>query len=161
MVWLVDSPIQWTKNSRVNFAWKHSNFKLQENFISMWYIIFVCICANIVRTVKIKNKKASHIPILNYLIIYIVFMVKILIACWAIWIFFKMENIMPSQNYQVESLFKCDKCEREYKTKSSLTRHTHVKHEAIDIVKSTLKNENLIFRIDSYNVQIRFLKNLF
>ena len=71
-----------------------------------------------------------------------------------------MENIIPSQNHQVESLFKCDKCEREYKTKSSLTRHTHVKHEAIDIVKLKLKNENLLLKIDLYNEQIKFLKNL-
>ena len=71
-----------------------------------------------------------------------------------------MENILPSQICQVESLFKCDKCEREYKTKSSLTRHTHVKHEAIDIVKLKLKNENLLLKIDLYNEQIKFLKKL-
>ena len=69
-----------------------------------------------------------------------------------------MENIIPSQNYQVESLFKCNKCEREYRTKSSLTRHTHIKHEAIDIVKLKLKNENLLLKIDLYNEQIKFLK---
>ena len=71
-----------------------------------------------------------------------------------------MENIIPSQNYQVESLFKCNKCEREYRTKSSLTRHTHMKHEAIDIVKLKLKNENLLLKIDLYNEQIKFLKKL-
>ena len=71
-----------------------------------------------------------------------------------------MENITPSQNHQVESLFKCDQCEREYRTKSSLTRHTHVKHEAIDIVKLKLKNENLLLKIDLYNDQIKFLKKL-
>ncbi len=72
-----------------------------------------------------------------------------------------MENIIPSQNYKVESLFKCNKCEREYRTKSSLTRHTHMKHEAIDIVKLKLKNENLLLKIDLYNDQIKFLKNTF
>ena len=61
-----------------------------------------------------------------------------------------MENITPSQNHQVESLFKCDKCEREYRTKSSLTRHSYVKHEPIDIVKFKLKNENLKMKIDLY-----------
>ena len=71
-----------------------------------------------------------------------------------------MENIIPSQNYQVESLFKCNKCEREYRTKSSLTRHTHMKHEAIDIVKLKLTNENLLLKIDLYNEQIKFLKKL-
>ena len=71
-----------------------------------------------------------------------------------------MENIIPSQNYQIESLFKCDKCEREYKTKSSLARHTHLKHEAIDIVKLKLKNENLLLKIDLYSEQIKFLKKL-
>ena len=71
-----------------------------------------------------------------------------------------MENIIPSQNYKVESLFKCNKCEREYRTKSSLTRHTDIKHEAIDIVKLKLKNENLLLKIDLYNEQIKFLKKL-
>ena len=71
-----------------------------------------------------------------------------------------MENIIPPQNYQVESLFKCDKCEREYKTKSSLTRHSYVKHEPIDIVKLKLKNQNLKLKIDLYNDQIKFLKKL-
>ena len=71
-----------------------------------------------------------------------------------------MENIIPSQNYKVESLFKCNKCEREYRTKSSLTRHTHMKYEAIDIVKLKLKNENLLLKIDLYNEQIKFLKKL-
>ena len=71
-----------------------------------------------------------------------------------------MENIIPPQNYQVESLFKCDKCEREFKTQSSLTRHSHVKHESIDIVKLKLKNENSKLKIDLYNEQIKFLKKL-
>ena len=71
-----------------------------------------------------------------------------------------MENITPSQNHQVESLFKCDKCEREFRTKSSLTRHTNVKHEAIDVLKLKLKNENLRLKIELYNDQIKFLKKL-
>ena len=35
-----------------------------------------------------------------------------------------------------------------------------MKHEAIDIVKLKLKNENLLLKIELYNEQIRFLKKL-
>ena len=35
-----------------------------------------------------------------------------------------------------------------------------MKHEAIDIVKLKLKNENLLLKIDLYNEQIKFLKKL-
>ena len=146
-LWLVRFPIEWTKNSLVNFAWKHSNFKLQENFISMWYIIFVCICANIVRTVKIKNEKASHIPILNYLIIYIVFTVKILIPCWAIWTFFKdgkyhtTSNLPSWVSIQMRQMWK--RIQNEIVTYTSQLCETWTNwYSIIEIKKWKLKIEN-------------------
>ena len=146
-LWLVGSPIEWTKNLLVNFAWKHSNFKSQENFISMWYIIFVCICANIVRTVKIKNEKASHIPILNYLIIYIVFTVKILIPCWAIWTFFKdgkyhtTSNLPSWVSIQMRQMWK--RIQNEIVTYTSQLCETWTNwYSIIEIKKWKLKIEN-------------------
>ena len=146
-LWLVRSPIASTQNSLVNFAWKHSNFKLQENFISMWYIIFVCICANIVRTVKIKNEKASHIPILNYLIIYIVFTVKILIPCWAIWTFFKdgkyhiTSNLPSWVSIQMRQMWK--RIQNEIVTYTSQLCETWTNwYSIIEIKKWKLKIEN-------------------
>ena len=58
--------------------------------------------------------------------------------------------------------YKCDKCEREFKRRSSLTRHIHSKHEPIDVTlcKVKLKNENLLLQIGMYYDQIKFLKKL-
>ena len=54
------------------------------------------------------------------------------------------------------------KCEREFKRRSSLTRHIHSKHEPIDVTlcKVKLKNENLLLQIDMYTDQIELLKKL-
>ena len=63
---------------------------------------------------------------------------------------------------QFEVPYKCDKCEREFKRRSSLTRHIHSNHEPIDVTlcKVKLKNENLLLQIGMYTDQIKFLKKL-
>ena len=62
---------------------------------------------------------------------------------------------------QFEVPYKCDKCEEEYKRKSSLTRHFLTKHEPIEILKLKLKNETLVLQMQLYTDQIKFLKNDF
>ena len=74
-----------------------------------------------------------------------------------------METIIQSKLNQVEPLvYSCDKCEKEFKRRSSLTRHIHSKHEPIDVTlcKAKLKTENLLLQIDMYTDQIKFLKKL-
>ena len=71
-----------------------------------------------------------------------------------------MENISSPYLKQVEFSYKCDKCETEYKRKSSLTRHTLTKHEPIELLKLKLKNENLVLQMELYTDQIKFLKKL-
>ena len=50
-----------------------------------------------------------------------------------------MENISSPYLKQFEVPYKCDQCEKEYKRKSSLTRHTLTKHEPIELLKLKLK----------------------
>ena len=51
----------------------------------------------------------------------------------------KMENHSLSCLRQFEVPYKCEKCEKEHKRKSSLTRHFLTKHEPIEILKFKLK----------------------
>ena len=73
-----------------------------------------------------------------------------------------MENNSSQCLKQFEVPYKCDKCEREFKRRSSLTRHIHSNHEPIDVTlcKVNLKNENLLLQIGMYTDQIKFLKEL-
>ena len=73
-----------------------------------------------------------------------------------------MENSSSQRLKQFEVPYKCDKCEREFKRRSSLTRHIHSNHEPIDVTlcKVKLKNENLLLLIGMYYDQIKFLKKL-
>ena len=73
-----------------------------------------------------------------------------------------MENSSSQCLKQFEVPYKCDKCEREFKRRSSLTRHIHSNHEPIDVTlcKVKLKNENLLLQIGMYTDQIKFLKKL-
>ena len=73
-----------------------------------------------------------------------------------------MENSSSQCLKKFEVPYKCDKCEREFKRRSSLTRHIHSKHEPIDVTlcKVKLKNENLLLQIGMYYDQIKFLKKL-
>ena len=71
-------------------------------------------------------------------------------------------NIQSKSNKHEPLVYSCDKCEREFKRRSSLTRHIHSYHEPIDVTlcKVKLKNENLLLQIDMYTDQITFLKKL-
>ena len=73
-----------------------------------------------------------------------------------------MENSSSQCLKTFEVPYKCDKCEREFKRRSSLTRHIHSNHEPIDVTlcKVKLKNENLLLQIGMYYDQIKFLKKL-
>lgn len=73
-----------------------------------------------------------------------------------------MESSSSQCLKQFEVTYKCDKCEREFKRRSSLTRHIHSNHEPIDVTlcKVKLKNENLLLQIGMYTDQIKFLKKL-
>ena len=73
-----------------------------------------------------------------------------------------MENSSSQCLKKFEVPYKCDKCEREFKRRSSLTRHIHSNHEPIDVTlcKVKLKNENLLLQIGTYTDQIKFLKKL-
>ena len=55
-------------------------------------------------------------------------------------------NIQSKSNKNEPLVYRCDKCEKEFKRRSSLTRHIHSNHETIDITlcKLKLKNENLL-----------------
>ena len=71
-------------------------------------------------------------------------------------------NIQSKSNKHEPLVYSCDKCEREFKRRSSLTRHIHSNHEPIEVTlcKVKLKNENLLLKIDMYTDQIKFLKKL-
>lgn len=71
-------------------------------------------------------------------------------------------NIQSKSNKHEPLVYSCDKCEKEFKRRSSLTRHIHSNHEPIDVTlcKVKLKNENLLLQIDMYTDQIKFLKKL-
>ena len=71
-----------------------------------------------------------------------------------------MESIaQPKIN---QNVFICDKCKKEFKRKSSLTRHVHTKHEPIDVTlcKMKLKNDHLLLQVNLFTDQIKFLKKL-
>ena len=71
-----------------------------------------------------------------------------------------MESIaQPKIN---QNVFICDKCKKEFKRKSSLTRHVHTKHEPIDVTlcKMKWKNDHLILQVNLFTDQIKFLKKL-
>ena len=59
----------------------------------------------------------------------------------------KMENNSLPCHRQFEVPYKCDKCEKEYKRKSSLTRHFSTKHDPIELSKLKPKNETLGLQI--------------
>ena len=75
-----------------------------------------------------------------------------------------MENVREIKTNPIdifqEDLFRCEKCEKVFKIKSSLSRHLLQKHGQVDLLKLKLKNEHLSLKIDLYLEQIKFLKDL-
>ena len=75
-----------------------------------------------------------------------------------------MENITSSNFNQVEAqqeqYFKCEKCERTFRRKSSFSRHVLSIHGEADILKLRFRNEHLVQNINLCQEQIRFLKEL-
>ena len=51
---------------------------------------------------------------------------------------------------KIEVPYKCVQCEKEYKRKSSLTRHFLTNHEPIELLKLKLKNENLVLQMELF-----------
>ena len=48
-------------------------------------------------------------------------------------------NIQSKSNKHEPLVYSCDKCEKEFKRRSSLTRHIHSNHEPIDVTLCKLK----------------------
>mgnify|MGYP001181967706 CR=1 FL=1 len=71
-----------------------------------------------------------------------------------------MESSSSQCLKQFEVSYKCDQCEKEYKRKSSLTRHFLTNHQPIELLKLKLKNENLLLQMELFTDQIKLLKKL-
>ena len=73
-----------------------------------------------------------------------------------------MENcaLLPNDSINFPQSYKCETCDKEYRRKSSLSRHILSKHEPHKILKLKLENENLLLKINMYSEQIKFLKRL-
>ena len=54
----------------------------------------------------------------------------------------------------------CEKCEKQFKRKSSLVRHWEKSHRQNELLKLKLKNDHLKLKMDLYIDQIKFLKDL-
>ena len=73
-----------------------------------------------------------------------------------------MENV--ERPYRVKHLldiptYQCEKCEKQFKRKSSLVRHWEKSHSQNKLLKLRLKNDHLKLKIDLYIDQIKFLKD--
>ena len=56
--------------------------------------------------------------------------------------------------------YQCEKCEKQFKRKSSLVRHWENSHRQNELLKLRLKNDHLKFKMDLYIDQIKFLQQL-
>ena len=56
--------------------------------------------------------------------------------------------------------YQCEKCEKQFKRKSSLVRHWEKTHRQNELLKLRLKNDHLKLKMDLYIDQIKFLKDL-
>ena len=56
--------------------------------------------------------------------------------------------------------YQCEKCEKQFKRKSSLVRHWEKSHRQNELLKLKLKNDHLKLKMDLYIDQIKFLKDL-
>ena len=64
-----------------------------------------------------------------------------------------MENSSSQCLKTFEVPYKCDKCEREFKRRSSLTRHIHSNHDPINVILCKVKMKKLIL-IQEHNMRI-------
>ena len=74
-----------------------------------------------------------------------------------------MENV--ERPYRVKHLldiptYQCEKCEKQFKRKSSLVRHWEKIHRQNELLKLRLKNDHLKLKMDLYTDQIKFLQQL-
>ena len=73
-----------------------------------------------------------------------------------------LSNIQSKLNQFEPLVYSCDKCEKEFKRRSSIIRHIHSNHEPIDVTlcKVNLKKGSLLLQINIYTDQIKFRKKL-
>ena len=72
-----------------------------------------------------------------------------------------MENSKLSPNDHCElHIYKCERCGKNFKTKSSLSRHAKQTHWQIDLFEIKMKNEQLKLKIQLYTEQIQFLRQV-
>ena len=67
---------------------------------------------------------------------------------------FREKHLLDIPSYQ------CEKCEKQFKRKSSLVRHWEKSHRQNELLKLKLKNDHLKLKMDLYIDQIKFLKDL-
>ena len=64
-----------------------------------------------------------------------------------------------SDNQYEPPQYKCEKCDKIFKRKSSLTRHKNQNMNQ-KLLKLKLKNQNLLIKVNMYMEQIQFFKEL-
>ena len=72
-----------------------------------------------------------------------------------------MENSkLVSNDHCEDHIYECERCGKNFKTKSSLSRHAKQTHWQIDLFEIKMKNEQLKLKIELYTEQIQFLRQV-